>query len=141
MELAIRGTMMRSGTSLLLMAGMLAGCGGSTATQGPNLDAAADAMQCPDGGSPIEFCSNGHIQSSCCPAGAHCLPPASYCDLGGGACLLGACPADAGTDAPAPECVVNSDCHKSLPDMCNICKDMSLVCHAGKCMCACQVGD
>ncbi len=131
--------MKRSAAALFLVFGMLAGCGGSTSTHGPNGDAGTDAMQCPDGRSPLESCSNGHIQSSCCPAGAHCSPPAGYCDLGGGACSLGACPSDAGPDAPG--CVVNSDCHKSNPDECNICMDMSLVCHEGACMCACQVGD
>ncbi|MBS2026605.1 MAG: hypothetical protein JST54_01770 [Deltaproteobacteria bacterium] len=37
-------------------------------------------------------------------------------------------------------CVVDSDCHRSGPDECNICTDMRLVCDQGACVCACQVG-
>lgn len=38
-------------------------------------------------------------------------------------------------------CVLDTDCHKSNPDECNICPAASsnLVCSAGHCTCACSV--
>jgi hypothetical protein len=126
---------------------LIAACGGATTggaapiDGGYEGDAPGDAAACPDGGTLMPFCSNGVVETSCCPAGAHCAPIPSYCDHGDGTCTLGTCPADGGpVDAtPGTGCHVDGDCHKSNPDECTICVDTRLVCYQGSCVCACQV--
>lgn len=85
----------------------------------------------PDGGcagATLSACEAGKIVTSCCPAGAKCSPPASYCDLGGGACALGSC-ADAGCSAGSIQasgydqsCNADADCAAVFEgNLCGLC--------------------
>lgn len=132
---------------------LLAGaCGGRTsddresnpATEVPDAsrsDDAASSSACPDGGYDFIACSSGRIVSDCCPPNALCATPATFCDLGGGACVMGPCvDARAVQGEDAAVCQVDGDCHKEHPDECNICEgSTSLVCRHGACLCACEV--
>lgn len=76
------------------------------------------------------------------PGGCDCAAPLVYCNAG--TCAVCLSPGPNGTCAPTSldggaACQVNSDCHKTSPDECTICTDTTLVCHAGECVCACQV--
>jgi hypothetical protein len=63
-----------------------------------NVGACVDAGQC-DAGSAYAYCGAGdRIATACCPDGAHCDPPASYCDHGDGTCQLGPCANGPGED-------------------------------------------
>ena len=120
------------------------------------------------GGSPggICLCPNGAISRSsdaayqnaraaitnspscmaCQGAVGGCFCPAAPVFCNAGTCAVCTTPGPGGTCNDKPTdggagCQINSDCHKSSPDECNICSNSSLVCHAGACVCACQVGD
>jgi hypothetical protein len=52
-----------------------------------------------------------------------------------------ALPSDAAEDVRSDAaCFVDSDCHSSFPDVCNICPSPlnHLVCVSGQCICACR---
>lgn len=98
----------------IVLAGLaISACGGITSGSAGTggQDAATDACSY-----TFPYCSSdGHIATGCCPVGANCAPPASYCDLGGGRCVGGSCPADAGSDAACPhEVCINGHLASSI---------------------------
>ncbi|MFI5299156.1 MAG: hypothetical protein ACHREM_13755 [Polyangiales bacterium] len=96
-------------------------CGSDASTDGAN-DSANDTAN--DGasdsgcsGTVIPVCIAGHISTGCCPAGAPCVAPLPFCNLGGGLCSMGNCPSDGGCGKGSisashydQACAANADC-------------------------------
>jgi hypothetical protein len=66
--------------------------------EAPCVDAGVDAA-CE--GTPVTRCVSGRVSEDCCPPGGFCVTH-DYCELGGGACSQGVCPADAGACVGLP---------------------------------------
>jgi hypothetical protein len=95
------------------------GSGSASAGAGPLLDSAA----------PDTHEAGGSADATTADAGSEASPSA-----------------DAEVDGPPANdggCVIQSDCHTSFPDTCNICASPLnyLTCVGGQCVCACQAKD
>lgn len=85
--------------------------GSAPTDAGPDSSEASDSSDASSGttgcnGLLSEACIGGKVQTYCCPAGAECVVGA-YCELGGGACVLGACGGDAAVADASGDAALN----------------------------------
>jgi len=122
------GSVPKNGSSSGGGGGLFGGVsGGSSGATGGDAGAAEDASTGSDAAAPTP---EGGLDAS---------DGAPSTDAAGDAS-----PGDAGEDAGGDGgCSMNTDCHASLPDICNICvwPLNHLVCVSGQCVCACRVTD